>query len=251
MMFMKAVELYVAALFAIVISGETVAGDSGRYSLDYASPATVWTEALPIGNGRLGAMGFGGPGAERLQLNEDTLWDGRPDYMLQPKLKALIPEVRKMILAGKEKEAVRWFRSKTGNFVSRRNTSEAYQTLGSLVLRFPGHDLPSAYHRSLSLNDAIASCDYEVKGVKYKREMFTSFSDNVLVMRISADRRAAITFDAFFESPFSVMRKRLTMGETCFSQDGRGLASIQKVISGMRRICGLLLTAAESLPKMA
>jgi alpha-L-fucosidase 2 len=216
MMFMKAVELYVAALFAIVISGETVAGDSGRYLLDYASPATVWTEALPIGNGRLGAMVFGGPGAERLQLNEDTLWDGRPDYMLQPKLKALIPEVRKMILAGKEKEAVGWFRSKTGNFVSRRNTSEAYQTLGSLVLRFPGHDLPSAYHRSLSLNDAIASCDYEVKGVKYKREMFTSFSDNVLVMRISADRRAAITFDAFFESPFQRDAKATDDGRDLF-----------------------------------
>lgn len=225
---MKSVELYVAALFAIVISGETVAGDSGRYSLDYASPATVWTEALPIGNGRIGAMVFGGPGAERLQLNEDTLWDGRPDYMLQPKLKSLIPEVRKMILAGREKEAVTWFRAKTGNIVSRRNTSEAYQTLGSLVLRFPGHDLPSAYRRSLSLDDAVVSCDYEVKGVKYRRETFTSFSDNVLVMRISADRKAAITFDAFFESPFQRDAKATDDGRDLFLAGHAGFGFYSK-----------------------
>ena len=165
MMFMKPVKLYVTVFFSAVVMSAAVAVNGGRYMLEYASPAATWTEALPIGNGRLGAMVFCGSGAERLQLNEDTLWDGRPDYMLQPKLKSLIPEVRKMILAGREKEAVTWFRAKTGNIVSRRNTSEAYQTLGSLVLRFPGHDLPSAYRRSLSLDDAVVSCDYEVKGV--------------------------------------------------------------------------------------
>ena len=227
-MFMKPVKLYVTVFFSAVVMSAAVAVNGGRYMLEYASPAATWTEALPIGNGRLGAMVFGGPGAERLQLNEDTLWDGRPDYMLQPKLKSLIPEVRKMILAGREKEAVTWFRAKTGNIVSRRNTSEAYQTLGSLVLRFPGHDLPSAYRRSLSLDDAVVSCDYEVKGVKYRRETFTSFSDNVLVMRISADRKAAITFDAFFESPFQRDAKATDDGRDLFFAGHAGVGFYSK-----------------------
>ncbi len=228
MTFVKDVRRYAAAVCSVIISYFAGAEDTSRYLLEYASPATVWTEALPIGNGRLGAMVFGGPGAERLQLNEDTLWDGRPDYMRQPLLKSLIPEVRKMILAGKEQEAVTWFRAKTGNIVSRRNTSEAYQTLGSLVLRFPGHDLPSAYRRSLSLEDAIVRCDYEVNGVRYKREMFTSLSDNVLVVHISADRKAAVTFDAFFESPFQRDAKATDDGRDLFLAGRAGVGFYSK-----------------------
>lgn len=228
MTFAKKVRFCSTAFFSVIISCAAAADGEGGCSLDYASPATAWTEALPIGNGRLGAMVFGGPGAERLQLNEDTLWDGRPDYMRQPLLKSLIPDVRKMILAGKEQEAVTWFRAKTGNIVSRRNTSEAYQTLGSLVLRFPGHDLPSAYRRSLSLDDAVVRCEYEVDGVRYKREMFTSFSDNVLVMRISADRKAAITFDAFFESPFQRDAKATDDGRDLFLAGRAGVGFYSK-----------------------
>ena len=76
------------------------------FQMDYAAPAGTWNEALPLGNGRLGAMVFGGPGTERLQLNEDTLWDGKPDYMLEPKLKGLIPEIRRLIFAGRPQDAV-------------------------------------------------------------------------------------------------------------------------------------------------
>ena len=174
----------------------------GAFTMDYDAPAANWNEALPLGNGRLGAMVFGGPGAERLQLNEDTLWDGSPDYMLEPKLKGLVPEIRRLIFAGREKDAVALLRKETGGRVSRRNTSEAYQTLGSLCLRFMGHDLPSAYRRSLSLEEAVAGCMYTVKGVTYRREAFTSLADDVLVMRLTADRKGAIDFSAFFESPF-------------------------------------------------
>lgn len=227
-MLAKEVRLCATAFFSVFVSCHAVAGDGGHFSLEYATPAATWTEALPIGNGRLGAMVFGGPGAERLQLNEDTLWDGRPDYMRQPLLKSLIPEVRRMILAGREQEAVTWFRGKTGNIVSRRNTSEAYQTLGSLVLRFPGHDFPSAYRRSLSLDDAIVRCSYEVNGVKYKREMFTSLSDNILVMHISADRRGAVTFDAFFESPFQRDAKATDDGRDLFLAGHAGVGFYSK-----------------------
>lgn len=141
-------------------------------TLDYDAPAATWNEALPLGNGRLGAMVFGGPGAERLQLNEDTLWDGRPDYMLEPRIRGILPEIRRLVLDGKETEAVDRLRRTTDWKVSRRNTSEAYQTLGSLVLRFEGHDLPSAYRRSLSLEEAVASCEYAVGGTTFRRLAF-------------------------------------------------------------------------------
>ncbi|MDE3275323.1 MAG: glycoside hydrolase family 95 protein, partial [Verrucomicrobiota bacterium] len=157
---------------------------------------------LPLGNGRLGAMVFGGPGAERLQLNEDTLWDGRPDYMLEPRIRGILPEIRRLVLDGKEAEAVDLLRRTTDWKVSRRNTSEAYQTLGSLVLRFEGHDLPSAYRRSLSLEEAVASCEYAVGGATFRREAFTSLADDVVVVRLTADRPGALSFAAFFEGPF-------------------------------------------------
>ena len=178
------------------------AASASEFVMAYDEPAATWNEALPLGNGRLGAMVFGGIGAERLQLNEDTLWDGTPSYMLQPKLKALVPRIQKLIFDGKEQEAVDLFRRETHGKVSLRNTSEAYQTLGSLVLRFDGHGLPSAYRRALSLEDAVAVCDYTAKGVTYRREAFTSLADDVLVVRLTADRPAALTFAAFFESPF-------------------------------------------------
>ena len=182
------------------VAGAAVA--ASPLTLDYDAPAATWNEALPLGNGRLGAMVFGGPGAERLQLNEDTLWDGRPDYMLEPRIRGILPEIRRLILDGKEAEAVDLLRRTTDWKVSRRNTSEAYQTLGSLVLRFEGHDLPSAYRRSLSLEEAVASCEYAVGGATFRREAFTSLADDVVVVRLTADRPGALSFAAFFESPF-------------------------------------------------
>ena len=182
------------------VAGAAVA--AAPLTLDYDAPAATWNEALPLGNGRLGAMVFGGPGAERLQLNEDTLWDGRPDYMLEPKIKGVLPECRRLVLDGKEKEAFDLLNRTTKGRVSRRNTSEAYQTLGSLVLRFEGHDLPTAYRRALSLEEAVASCEYTVRGATFRREAFTSLADDVLVVRLTADRPGALSFAAFFESPF-------------------------------------------------
>ena len=199
-------------------------GAAVELSLDYEAPAATWNEALPLGNGRLGAMVFGGPGAELLQLNEDTLWDGKPSYMLQPKLKALVPEIQKLVFAGKEQAAVDLFKKETGGWVSQRNTSEAYQTLGSLVLRFEGHDLPSAYRRSLSLENAVATCEYTAKGVGYRREAFTSLADDVLVVRLTADCPAALSFAAFFESPFQRDARTADDGRDIFLSGRGGIA---------------------------
>jgi len=197
---------------------------AGTLSLDYDAPAGTWNEALPLGNGRLGAMVFGVPGTERLQLNEDTLWDGRPDYMLEPKLKTLLPKLRELIFAGREQEAASLFNKETGGRSSRRNTSEAYQTLGSLLLWFEGHDLPSSYRRSLSLEEAVASCEYTVNGVTYRRESFCSLADDVIVMRLTADHAAAISFAAFFDSPFQRDARTADDGKDIFLKGRAGIA---------------------------
>ena len=208
-------------LVAATLLTTALAAPAANLALDYDEPAATWNEALPLGNGRLGAMVFGGVGSERLQLNEDTLWDGKPSYMLQRKLKALVPQIQKLIFAGKEQEAVDLFRKETNGKISTRNTSEAYQTLGSLVLRFEGHGLPTAYRRALSLEDAVATCAYTAKGVTYRREAFTSLADDVLVVRLTADRPAALSFAAFFESPFQ--RNAITADDgTDIFLSGRG-----------------------------
>ena len=122
---MKRLLLTASAAFLAVVAGAV------ELALDYETPAGTWNEALPIGNGRLGAMVFGGPGMERLQLNEDTLWAGGPNYALEPKMRALIPEIRKRILTDDADSAYDWFKSKNLR-TSKNGTSFAYQTIGSL-----------------------------------------------------------------------------------------------------------------------
>ena len=182
--------------FALMVSSA-----AAGLSLDYASPAGTWNEALPIGNGRLGAMVFGGPGMERLQLNEDTLWAGGPNYALEPRMRELIPEIRKRILEGDPDSAIDWFREKRLK-TSKNGNSFAYQTIGSLCLKFEGHDFPTRYRRSLSLEDAVARTEYSVGGVSFSRETFASLADDVIVLRLKASKPGAISFTAFFESPW-------------------------------------------------
>ena len=170
-------------------------------TLDYATPAGCWNEALPLGNGRLGAMVFGGAGMERIQLNEDTLWAGGPNNALEPRMRDVLPEARRRILSGEAEEAYEWLANRDFG-TSKNGNSFAYQTLGSLMMKFEGHDFPRNYRRTLSLDEAIATTSYEVDGVKFSREVFTSLADDVVVVRLMASRKGAISFTAFFESPF-------------------------------------------------
>ena len=125
-------------------------------TLDYATPAGCWNEALPLGNGRLGAMVFGGAGMERIQLNEDTLWAGGPNNALEPRMRDVLPEARRRILSGEAEEAYEWLANRDFG-TSKNGNSFAYQTLGSLMMKFEGHDFPRNYRRTLSLDEAIAT----------------------------------------------------------------------------------------------
>ncbi|HAN00323.1 MAG TPA: glycoside hydrolase family 95 protein [Sediminibacterium sp.] len=166
--------------------------------LSYNQPATSWVSALPIGNGRLGAMVFGNPDQEQIQLNENTVWAGSPYRNDNPKIAGSLEHLRKLIFDDKFVEAE--------NLACQTMTSESsqgmpYQTVGDLFLTFPGHEKYTNYHRSLSLDSAITFSTYKVGDVVYGREVFASFPDQVIVMKITANKPKSISFVANINRP--------------------------------------------------
>lgn len=161
----------------------------------YRQPATQWVEALPIGNGRLGAMVFGGITDDRLQLNEDTLWSGPTAEWNTPGAQAALPGVREAILAGDYVEADRRAKALQGAF------TQSYQPLGDLHLHFNHSDVPTAYVRELDLDSAVATTTYTVDGITYTRTVFVSATDQALIMRLSCDQPGRLTFRARLDSP--------------------------------------------------
>jgi alpha-L-fucosidase 2 len=164
----------------------------------YRQPAEAWTEALPIGNGRLGAMVFGGVARERLQLNEDTLYAGGPYDPSSPQALEALPRVRELINAGKYLEAQNLAEEM---LMARPIRMPSYQTVGDLELDFGVSSFAQDYRRELDLDSALATVQFRRDDVTYRRESFAAAMDQVLVIRITADRRAAVSFRASFETP--------------------------------------------------
>ena len=164
----------------------------------YDKPARAWTEALPVGNGRLGAMVFGGPAAERIQFNDDTLWIGEPRDYSHPGAAEHLPTIRKLLFEGKQREA---HQLGMEHFMSIPLRQTAYQPFGDLKLAFPAHEKPEGYRRELDLDRAVATVRYQVGGVTYTREVFSSAPAGVLVVRVAADRPGQVNFTATLASP--------------------------------------------------
>lgn len=181
----------------MTFTGE-VAAPMSPLSLWYRRPAREWLEALPIGNGRLGAMVFGGVATERLQLNEDTVWGGGPHTYDSPEALAALPEIRRLVFAGKWGEAKSLINAK---FMGRPAGEMPYQTVGNLTLTFPDADTVADYRRELDLDTAIAHVSYTLGGVRYTRETFASAVDQVIVVRLTTDKPGQISFTAAFDSP--------------------------------------------------
>lgn len=173
----------------------TVSAD--ELKLWYSRPATVWTEALPLGNSRLGVMVYGGTDDEELQLNEETMWGGGPYRNDNPKALKALPQIRQLVFERRYREAQAMVAQ---NFETPRN-GMPYQTIGSLMLHFPGHESATDYYRDLDIEKAIATTSYRVRGVNYNREIFTSFVDNVIVVRLTADKPKALSFTVSYKSP--------------------------------------------------
>jgi alpha-L-fucosidase 2 len=161
------------------------------FRLWYQQPAANWNEALPIGNGRLAAMVFGGPQAERIQLNEDTIWAGEKRDRINPEGAANLAEVRRLLFAGKPKEA-EVLAEKTIIAIPKR--MPPYQPLGDLLLRFPDHESITNYVRELDLDTGIVRITYRSGGARFTREVFASAVDQVIVIRLTCDEPDRISF---------------------------------------------------------
>jgi len=183
----------VAALLLIAVIGPAQDGDRSPLTLWYDEPASSWNHALPVGNGRLGAMVFGGIERERIQLNEETLWSGGPyDPVVEGAHEAL-PEIRRHLFEGDFERAHDLF-GRTMMGVPYEMMK--YQPFADLWLDFPGHEGATEYVRELDLGDGVARVSYVVDGTTYLREVFSSAVDQVVAVRISADRPGAVTFSA-------------------------------------------------------
>lgn len=172
--------------------------DKQNLKLWYKNPAgKTWENALPIGNGRLGAMVYGNVEKDIFQLNEHTLWSGSPNRNDNPAALGALPEVRKLIFEGKYKAAENLINQ---SIISKKSQGQKFQPLGNLNLKFEGQENFSNYYHELDLEKAIVKTTYLVAGVNYTREVFSSLSDNVIVIKISADKPQSVSFLASYTS---------------------------------------------------
>jgi alpha-L-fucosidase 2 len=196
-----------SGLLALFVNGACVSGNASQedgvalvgkaespgkpLTLWYRHPARRWTEAMVIGNGRLGGMVWGGVKKERIDLNEDTLWSGEPyDNINTNGLKSL-REIRRLLIAGKNKEAQQLVeRDMNGKF------NQNYQPLGDLTIEFPVSGEAGDYRRELDLEQALARVQFEDQGVHYTREVFASNPAQAIVVRLTSDKPGRLSFTA-------------------------------------------------------
>ncbi|HTH83649.1 MAG TPA: glycoside hydrolase family 95 protein, partial [Mucilaginibacter sp.] len=185
--------------FMLLSATLTVFAQQNNLKLWYDSPSgKVWERAMPVGNGRLAGMVYGNPEKETIQLNEATLWSGGPNRNDSKSALAALPEVRRLIFENKHKEAAA-IASK--EIKSEKVNGMCYQPVGNLNLNFPGHDHYENYYRDLDLQKAIATTSYTVNGVTYKREVFSSQPDQVIIVHLTASQPGSLTFSAAMWSP--------------------------------------------------
>lgn len=187
-----------AAIFMVSCNSES----SNERSLEifYDEPAAEWTGALPLGNGRLGAMVFGGTQIERIQLNEGSLWSGGPTKRANPEASEYLDEVRKLLFERKYAEAEKIAQEKMMGVRLGRGT-HTYQTLGDLYLQFHDQGEIASYRRSLDLRTAEASASYTTAKGKYSRKVFASAVDQVIVLEMEASGGSKLNFSTWMSRP--------------------------------------------------
>ena len=181
---------------AVLINIFTNAIAQRDLKLWYKQPARNWNEALPIGNGRLGAMVFGKIKEELIQLNEETLWSGGPaNTNPNPQAPEYLPKIREALLIEDYAQAEKLAQKMQGIF------TESYEPLGDLLLKYSFNGEPSEYYRDLDISDAVATTRFKIGGVDYTREMFVSAPDQVIVLRLTTNQKGALNFTAAVQSP--------------------------------------------------
>jgi alpha-L-fucosidase 2 len=212
-----------------------ISQQSAPLKLWYDSPAgDTWENALPIGNGRLGAMIYGNVGKEIIQLNEHTLWSGSPNRNDNTASLDSLPALRKLIFDGKQKEA-----EQMANriIISKKSQGQMFEPAGELNLLFPGHENYTHYYRELDIEKAIARTAYMVGDVKYERELLSSIPDRVVVVHLTASKPAQISFTAFYGTPQSNVqvhtndRNQLQFSGTTMDHEGvKGMVKYHGIV---------------------
>ena len=209
-------------------SGTSSNTSSNELRLWYRQPAVEWIEALPVGNGRLGAMVFGGVSRERLQLNEDTFFSGGPYDPNNPEALAALPEVRRLIFAGRYAEAEALANEK---LMARPLKQMAYQPIGDLHLEFPGLATHADYVRELDLDAAVARTRFTSDGVEHLREVIASPVDQVIAVRLATNASRRVAFDLSLTTPQSASVR--TVGSDTLVL--KGVGPTQRGIKGVLR----------------
>jgi alpha-L-fucosidase 2 len=200
--------------FCFLLAAVLCAAQEHSLRLWYNKPALDWNEALPLGNGRLGAMVFGTPAVEHLQLNEETIWAGSPNSNAHRLEDGVLETVRRLIF---EKKYVEAENLATAKIMSPRNHGMPYQTMGDLFISFPGHGRYTDYYRDLDIRNAVAEVRYTANGVRYRREIFSSFTDQVIVVRLTADQPRSITCNLFLTTPQEKVVRSVQDGQLALS----------------------------------
>lgn len=237
-------------LFQIVFAQDNL-------KLWYQRPATMWEESIPLGNGRLGIMPDGGISHEKLVLNDITLWSGGPQDADNPNAIKHLPEIRRLLFEGKNSEAealmYKTFVSKgagSGQGNGANVPYGSYQILGNLHLDYDLPEKAQNYRRELDIASAIASTTFEIDDVTYNREYITSFSDDVILVKLTASQPGQISFDVHLDRPerftTTTKGKELHMrGQLNNGTDGKGMkyaVNLRVIPEG-----GALKTTANSL----
>jgi len=202
--------------------------DVSNLKLWYEQPAgAIWENALPIGNGMLGAMVYGNVDQEIIKLNEHTLWSGGPNRNDVPETLDSLNQIRQLIFEGKQKEAER-----LSNKVmfGKKSSGQIFQPAGNLNLKFSGHENYKNYYRALDIEKAITQTSYTIGDVTYTRSAFAAFSDRVVVMRLAADKPGKISFTAAYTTPHRRVSIKVASGNELTMS---GLTSDHEGVKGM------------------
>jgi alpha-L-fucosidase 2 len=225
-----------------LIFAATTCFSQNRQSLKlwYNQPSgKVWENALPIGNGRLGAMVYGNVERETIQLNEHTVWSGSPNRNDNPLALDSLALIRKLIFDGKQKDAERLANRV---IITKKSHGQKFEPVGSLQLTFKGHNNFSNFRRELDIERALTKTSYTVGDITYTREALASFPDRVVVMRLTASKPASVSFTASFTTP----QKRATIKTTASKElTIFGTTSDHETVKGMVNYKGIVRMKPE------
>ncbi|HEX5023990.1 MAG TPA: glycoside hydrolase family 95 protein [Agriterribacter sp.] len=225
----------VLSIYLVFVSFVCLSQNNTGMKLWYNQPSgSTWENALPVGNGRLGAMIYGNVDAETVQLNENTLWSGSPNRNANPLILDSLAAIRKLIFGGRQKEAEQMANRL---IISKKSQGQMFEPAGELHLVFGGQENYTHYYRELDIERAVAKTSYDVGDVTYTRGVLASFTDRVIVVHLTASKPRSISFSAFYSTPqptvaiHATPARQLTISGTTIDHEGvKGMVKYKGIV---------------------